>query len=67
MHSAFEDWTEPVRRAHMRGKKVERASRFLRTTGPGPAGIWVLFIGFQDERVIEAKESRKNRHIDWLW
>ena len=64
MHSAFEDWTGLVRRAHMIGKKIEETGRFLRTTGPGPAGIWVLFMGFGEERAIEAKESRKNRHID---
>ena len=51
----------------MMNKKVGRTGWFLRTTGPGPASIWVLFMGFRDERAIEAKESRKNRHIDWLW
>lgn len=65
MHSTFEDWTGPVQRAHMINKKVEGTGGFLRTTGPGPASIWVLFMGFQGERAIEVKESRKNRHIDW--
>ena len=56
----------PVQRAHIINKKVEGIGGFLRTTGPGPTGIWVLFMGFRGERAIGAKESRKNRHIDWL-
>ena len=65
MHSTFEDWTGPVQRVHIINKKVEGIDGFLRTTGPGPTSIWMLFMGFRDERAIEAKESRKNRHIDW--
>ena len=53
-----------VQRTHIINKKIREIGVFLRTTGPGPASIWVLFMGFRGERAIEAKESRKNRHID---
>ena len=56
-----------VQRAHIINKKIREVGGFLRTTGPGPTSIWVLFMGFRGERAIEAKESRKNRHMDWLW